>query len=196
MTLPLAMTMILFARPLMEIFGKPFAPGAAVLMIGAAGQLLNCAVGSVGFLLLMSGNQLQLVKIQAINAMLMIALSIVLVPRIGVRGAALASAATVVMTNLWSLAVVRRVLKLFPYHRGYLKLMAPAAISAAIVWIAARVTSGMQAQWKAAIPALVCSYAVLLTLVFFSGLDEHDRTIARVMRAKIGHNFRRFGVWG
>jgi len=196
MTLPLAMTMILFARPLMDIFGKSFAPGAAVLMIGAAGQLLNCAVGSVGFLLLMSGNQLQLVKIQAINAMLMIALSMALVPRIGVRGAALASAITVVTTNLWSLAVVRRVLKLFPYHRGYLKLAAPAAISAAIVWFMARLSSGMQAQWKVAIPALMCSYAVLLTLVFFSGLDEHDRTIARVMKAKIGDNFRRFGVWG
>jgi O-antigen/teichoic acid export membrane protein len=194
LTLPLAVTMIIFSRPLMEIFGKGFAPAAAVLMIGAAAQLFNCAVGSVGHLLLMSGNQLQLVKVQAVNAALMIALSLFLVPRMGVKGAALASAITVVTTNLWTLGVVRHILKLFPYHRGYLKLVVPAVISAAIIWIMDRISSGMQAQWKVAIPALICSYAALLGLVFVSGLDEHDRLIARVIASKIGQNVRRYGV--
>src|SRR5262249_20564542 len=64
-TIPLAATMVIFAHPLMGIFGPSFASGAQVLAIGAVGQLLNCAVGSVGFLLLMSGNQFELVRVQA-----------------------------------------------------------------------------------------------------------------------------------
>jgi O-antigen/teichoic acid export membrane protein len=194
LTLPLALTVIFFSRSLMEVFGKGFAPGSAVLMIGAAGQLFNCAVGSVGYLLMMSGNQLQLAKIQAVNAGLMIALSFMLVPRMGVKGAALASAVSVLTANLWMLGVVRRILKLFPYHRGYLKLVVPAMISAGVIWVMERISSGTHAQWRVAIPALLCSYAALLGLVFFSGLDEHDRMITRVMGAKIGENLRKYGV--
>ncbi len=58
LTIPLALTMVVFARPLMGIFGPAFQSGAAVLAIGAVGQLVNCGVGSVGFLLLMSGHQM------------------------------------------------------------------------------------------------------------------------------------------
>src|SRR5205085_5455522 len=57
LSLPLAFVMILFARQLMRIFGPDFEAGWPVLVIGAVGQLVNCGVGSVGYLLLMSGNQ-------------------------------------------------------------------------------------------------------------------------------------------
>ncbi len=129
LTIPLALTIAIFARPLMGIFGAGFLPGATVLVIGAMGQLINCGVGSVGFLLMMSGHQLEMIKIQAVNAALLIGLSVLLVPRMGMTGAAVASAITVVTTNLWSLISVRRKLKVFPYHAGYLKLVLPTALS-------------------------------------------------------------------
>ena len=47
--------MIIFAPALMRIFGPDFEVGWPVLVIGTLGQLVNCAVGSVGYLLLMSG---------------------------------------------------------------------------------------------------------------------------------------------
>ena len=133
LTIPLALTMVIFARPLMGIFGAGFQAGAEVLAIGAVAQMINCGVGSVGFLLMMSGHQVEMVKIQAVNAALMIGLSIVLVPRMGITGAAVATAITVATTNLWSLAAVHSRLKLFPYHSGYFKLALPTVFSAGVL---------------------------------------------------------------
>ena len=43
-TLPLAFVIMIFARPLMEIFGREFAGGWLVLVIATFGQLVNCGV--------------------------------------------------------------------------------------------------------------------------------------------------------
>jgi O-antigen/teichoic acid export membrane protein len=190
-TIPLALTIVIFARPVMGVFGAGFQSGAAVLAIGAIGQLINCAVGSVGFLLMMSGHQIEMIKIQAVNAALMIGLSIYLVPRMGMSGAALASAITVATTNLWSLAAVRRRLKLFPYDAGYLKLALPALVSGGLLMGLSRAATGGHSMWKIAIFALACAYASFLAVLLIFGLDGEDREIAQMVWAKITHQQRR-----
>jgi O-antigen/teichoic acid export membrane protein len=186
LTIPLALTMVVFARPLMGIFGPGFAPGATVLAIGAVGQLLNCAVGSVGFLLLMSGNQFVLVKIQALNAVVLIALGLVLVPRMGMTGAVLATATTVITTNVWLLKAVRTKLELFPYNRSYLKLVLPTLLSAGILVALQHVFWRLHSNWAVALVAMTSSYTCFLAMVWVSGLDSYDREIARMLWAKIG----------
>ncbi len=193
LTFPLAMTVAVFSRSLMAIFGPGFQAGAAVVAIGAVGQFFNCAVGSVGYLLLMSGNQLQLVRIQAANAVLMVVLNVLLVPRFGIKGAALAAAITVVSTNLWSLAGVRRTLKLFPYNPGYFKLALPALLSAATVFALLRVSAGMHSQWRVAGLALVGAYGIFLGMIFALGLDNEDRLIAQMMWGRISRIYLRNG---
>ena len=185
LTIPLALTMIVFARPLMGIFGPSFAPGAAVLAIGAAGQLFNCAVGSVGFLLLMSGNQLHLVKIQAMNAVFLIALGLVLVPRMGTIGAALATAITVITTNLWLLKAVHSKLKLFPYNSGYLKLVFPTLLSTGVLLTLERSFVGTRSNWEFGLVAIVAAYGSFLAMIWILGLDSHDREIAQTLWTRI-----------
>jgi O-antigen/teichoic acid export membrane protein len=185
LSIPLALTLAAFARPLMGIFGSAFQSGAAVLVIGATGQLVNCAVGSVGFLLLMSGHQMSMVKIQAVNAALMVGLSFLLIPRMGMTGAALASAITVATTNLWSLAAVRRKLKLFPYDAGYFKLALPTLLCGAILVALSHGIAGVHSAWKITGLGLVCAYVTFLGTLFISGLDRLDRQILQVVWARI-----------
>jgi O-antigen/teichoic acid export membrane protein len=177
----------------MAIFGPGFQAGAAVVAIGAVAQFFNCAVGSVGYLLLMSGNQLQLVKIQAVNAVLMVVLNVLLVPRFGIKGAALAAALTVVSTNLWSLVVVRRTLKLFPYNTGYFKLALPGLLSSGAVFGLMRVSAGMHSQWRAAGLALVGTYAIFMGMIFAFGLDNEDRLIARMIWGRFSRIYPKNG---
>jgi O-antigen/teichoic acid export membrane protein len=183
-TFPLALTIMAFAGPLMRIFGPDFQAGATALTVGAAGQLINCAVGSVGFLLLMSGNQMQLIKIQAASAAVMIVLTFVLVPRIGLIGAAIATTASVVMTNLWALGSVRRRLGLFPYHSGYVKLLGPAIISTTVVLVLAQISIGAPARWHFIMPTLLCAYLSFLAGVLLWSLDSHDRLFGRMVWEK------------
>jgi O-antigen/teichoic acid export membrane protein len=190
LTIPLALTIVVFARPLMGIFGPAFESGARVLAIGTAGQLINCAVGSVGFLLLMSGQQLQMIKIQAVNSALMIGMSLFLVPRWGMTGAALASTITVATTNLWSLEAVRRSLKLFPYHAGYYKLVVPTLVSTGILVLMIHAADG-HSHWRMAGLALVSAYAAFLGTLLLFGLDGEDRQIARMVWTRIAGGRRK-----
>ncbi len=191
LTIPLAITMIFFANNLMSIFGPSFRSGAAVVMIGAAGQLFNCGVGSVGFLLLMSGHQSELMKIQAANAVLMVGLNIVLVPRFGVAGAALATTLTTITTNVWALRSVRRILKVFPYNAGYIKLALPSICATAGTLILARWFGGNQAQWEIAGEGLLFAYGVFIGTFCLLGLDQDDRELAAIAWARVEQGFRK-----
>ena len=183
-TIPLAAAIIIFAGPVMTVFGAGFRSGTAVLAVCAIAQVVNCAAGSVGFLLLMSGNQLSLMKIQAVNAMLMVVLTVVLVPRMGILGAALGLSASIVGTNVWCLVEVRKRLQLFPYDRSYAKV-ALSAIVTTLALIAQR-SLFPHDNWRAAAVALPLAYIVFLGTMLMTGLDADDRALARMAWRKMG----------
>ena len=177
-TVPLAAVMIVFARPLMQIFGTEFEVGWPILIIGTAGQLINCAVGSVGYLLLMSGKQRTLMKIQIVMAATTVLLNVLLIPRWGILGAAAAGAITTILTNLWSLSRVRSSLGLFPYNRTYFRLLLPVLASLAVVLAIRFFLRSFSPAWIVIAVALILTYAVFIAAALAVGLDDDDRTIA------------------
>src|ERR1700722_9140973 len=114
LTIPVALAVMIFARPLMGVFGADFREGWPVLAIATVGQLVSCSVGSVGLLLLMSDQQKRMVRAQAITVFLTLALNFALITRLGLIGAAIASAATNTSLNLLCFRDVRNKLSLFP----------------------------------------------------------------------------------
>jgi O-antigen/teichoic acid export membrane protein len=191
-TIPLGLTIMIFARPLMKIFGSAFEAGTAVLIVGTAGQLVNCAVGSVGYLLLMSGHQKQIVRIQAVNAVLIIVLSIILVQHFGIVGAAAASAIAVAVTNLWSLTAVHRYLKLFPYNASYNKLLLPAVLASVVV---ALTRMAGASSWLMAGCGLLLAYAAFFGTFALLGLEAADRRLAAAVWNRIGLTARGMGAF-
>lgn len=103
---PLLALFLLAPSHVMRVFGPDFATGGPLLSILAVGQFVNAAVGSVGFLLIMSGNGAAFRNATAVAATLQIALCATLVPAFGAVGAALASASSVVCLNLVAAALV------------------------------------------------------------------------------------------
>jgi O-antigen/teichoic acid export membrane protein len=185
LTLPLAAVVILFSRVLMRVFGHEFEAGWVILVIGAAGQLVNCATGSVGYLLLMSGNEKRLVKVQMTMAVVTVTLCLLFVPRWGIAGAAGAAAIGNVVSNVWCLFEVKTHLKLFPYNRSYWTLGVPAAVTLAVA-VGLRV--GLRSV-RADIPVLVFStvfvYVIFVGTVLLLGLDADDRLIANAIWSRI-----------
>lgn len=185
LTLPLAAVVVVFSRVLMRVFGHDFEAGWVILVIGAAGQLINCAVGSVGYLLLMSGNEKRLVRIQLVAAVVTVSSCLVLVPRWGIAGAAVAAALGNAGTNAWCLWEVKKVLGLFPYNRGYWRLLMPAVASIATA-------VGLRIALRPAHPdilvvivATVAVYAVFTGTVLLSGLEADDRLIAAAIWGRV-----------
>lgn len=185
LTLPLAVVVIIFSRVLMRIFGHEFEAGWVILVIGAAGQLVNCATGSVGFLLLMSGNEKRLVRIQAVMAVVTVSLCLLLVPRWGIAGAALGAAIGNAGSNAWCLLEVKKILGLFPYNRSYWSLAWPAVVTlAAAVGLRIGLRS-VRADIAVVVLSTALVYVLFLGVVLAAGLDADDRLIANAIWARV-----------
>jgi O-antigen/teichoic acid export membrane protein len=178
-TVPLAAVLIIFAQPVMRIFGPDFEAGWPILVLGTVGQLVNCSVGSVGYLLLMTGRQHSLLRIQVAMAGLMACLTMLLVPHWGILGAAGAAAATNALTNLWSLAEVKRKLGLSPYNRSYLRLALPLAASVAAPWLLHLKVILYGADWVMVLVSLIVAYVVFFISALLAGIDGEEREIVR-----------------
>jgi O-antigen/teichoic acid export membrane protein len=189
LTLPLAAVMIIFAPALMRIFGHDFEGGWPILAIGTLGQLVNCGVGSVGYLLLMSGNQLSLIRIQAVTACLMVALSLVLIPRWGITGAAVASAVTNVVANVWYLSEVRRTLGLFPHSRSYWRLLLPLLGGLVTLFLLRGIFGTFRPEWMVIAAALLLAYGAFIGVALAIGLDADDRLVARAVWSRLRASF-------
>ena len=185
LTLPLGCVIIVFARELMRIFGPEFEAGWPILVIGTLGQLINCGVGSVGYLLLMSGQQRRLIRIQAVMAGVMVGLSLLLIPRLGLTGAALAAAVTNAVSNVWYLREVRSKLGLFPYNRSYFRLLPPLAGNLCALLLLRFALAGILPPWMTLAIVLVSAYLVFVVIALAVGLDEDDRLIARALWSRV-----------
>ena len=176
-TIPVSLVLLVFAQPTMRVFGAEFTAGWSVLVIGTLGQLVNCAVGSVGYLLLMSGNQRPLLKVQVASAVVSVAANLMLIPAFGILGAAVASALVNAGGNLWNLIEVRRVLRLSPFNRAYLALLWPTLFSLAAL-TGLRHFAASASIWLLIPAAIALSYAVFAA-VSIPVSDSDDRLIAR-----------------
>ncbi|HYA61776.1 MAG TPA: oligosaccharide flippase family protein [Candidatus Sulfotelmatobacter sp.] len=185
LTLPLAITVMVCARPLMHIFGHDFEAGWPVLIIGTAGQLVNCGVGSAGLLLWMSGNQGRLLRVQTAMAGVMIVANVALVPAWGIIGAAVAAALTNAGTNAWNLLEVRKALGLSPFSPGFLRLLVPAAASVLVTLALSREAHKLGPEWLMIGVSLLAAYGVFAGLTAILGLDSDDRMIAGAIWSRI-----------
>ena len=197
LTLPLAFVMIIFSKPLMRLFGAPFEAGWLVLTLGTLGQLINAGVGSVGFLLLMSGNQARLIRVQVTMAVFMVVTTLGLVRPFGIAGVALAAALTNGVNNYLCLRQVRTALGISPYNRTYLRLLVPCfaslAVTAGLAFLMQ--TLNFHSQWLWIGIATVLSYVAFCGLALLGGLDADDKMIVAAFRGRVlGAIGRRFSA--
>ncbi len=185
LTLPLVMVILGFAPLLMGLFGPDFVAGWPVLVIGTLGQLANCAAGSVGFLLLMSGNQRRLIRVQLVMSVAKLLFSVALIPIMGMVGAALVGALVTLGSNWWMLVEVRRVLGISPQRREYQALALPTAATAAAVLLLCWLPYPSRFALAYLGATLILTYIIFLCGMLLYGLNEDDRHILATAKARL-----------
>jgi|SRR5579871_428552 O-antigen/teichoic acid export membrane protein len=186
LTIPLASVVIVFARPLMSMFGVGFERGWPILILGTVGQLVSCGVGSVGFLLLMSGNHQRLLRIQIAMSVFMLIMSLIFVPLWGIVGAALAAALTNAGTNAWNLNEVRSRLGLVPYTRDYFKLVAPTVATLGVVIASRWIFLDAHWQWIVIVATVLVAYFTFVAVLAGQGLGVDDRQVVDTFLGRRG----------
>ncbi|HEY3257387.1 MAG TPA: oligosaccharide flippase family protein [Gemmatimonadaceae bacterium] len=96
---PVAVAMIVGGQLLLAAFGVDFIAGITPLRILSVGQWVNAGMGSVAFLLMMTGHARDVTIGLAAGLALNVALSLLLVPHFGTTGAATAATASVIFWN-------------------------------------------------------------------------------------------------
>lgn len=107
--LPAALLMLLFGEWVLTIFGRDFSAGGSVLAILVVGQLVTAAVGPVGMLLGIGGQQKRFALYMGMAGGLNLILAFSLIPALGAEGAAWARLATLLFyTSILGYLVWRR----------------------------------------------------------------------------------------
>jgi O-antigen/teichoic acid export membrane protein len=132
-TLPLFILIAVAPGRVLTIFGSEFAGGRTALLILLAGQFVNIATGSAGFILIMVGRTGWDLAVYAGSLLLDLVLAFWLASRYGMTGAALANAITFSCSNVARLALVKRFVGIQPYDRHYLRLVGPGAVGAVVM---------------------------------------------------------------
>jgi O-antigen/teichoic acid export membrane protein len=119
LTWPAYLTLAIFAPFLLQVYGHGFAAGNAALVILCLAQLFNLGTGNVTIVLLMVGKSSWNMANAAASLTVNIGLNVVFIPRLGITGAAIAWAGSIVCNNLAALLEVNYLLRIRPFGRGY-----------------------------------------------------------------------------
>lgn len=135
--LPGAALCLLFPEVSIEaIFGDAYLPAAAPLVILVLGQLVTAATGAVGYLLMMGGRQNAWLALSLAALGADCILNVLLIPRFGLEGAAVATTISVALLFVGGLWMVRAQFRIWPYDRRFLGVLVTAgavlACSAAV----------------------------------------------------------------
>ena len=109
--LGISLVLMLFASPILSLFSPSYTPGSWALVILAFANLVNVSAGLPSSLLNMSGFQDETLKVVAVCSLFNLVLTVVLIPPLGVLGAALASALAMISWNVWLYIKARRKLQ-------------------------------------------------------------------------------------
>jgi O-antigen/teichoic acid export membrane protein len=108
-TLGLGVILLLLGQPLLSLFGPSFIEGYPLLFVLVIGVIARASVGPTESLLNMSGNQNVCAALYAVALCINVALNMLLIPRFGLLGAAMATAIAMVFeASSLSLMVYRR----------------------------------------------------------------------------------------
>ena len=113
-SVPCCIAVMVFAKPLLFLFGPEFVNGYRALQIIAGAQLINALAGSVGFLMMMSGHQNRASFLMVLCALGNIALNYLWIPSYGIIGAAWANFVTTVFWNTMMLFFTLKYLRINP----------------------------------------------------------------------------------
>ena len=172
---PLFLVMITFSPEILDtLYGAEYRGAAVSLVILSCGQLVNIATGAADSVLTMSGHPKRWLTITASAVAANLGLNLILIPRTGIAGAAMATSLTSLLRFSAALWQVRKKVGIWPYDRRYCKGAAAAVVTAAVVGLVA--LSGWTGFALLAAASAVSCTAFAASLAAF-GLDSEQRRL-------------------
>jgi O-antigen/teichoic acid export membrane protein len=192
-TLPIVAIFLFWGAQLTLLFGDSFAVSQAVVAWLAAGQFVVAVLSRCGWALSMTGRHLLELKILSAGFLTAVLLSSVAVPAYGQLGAAVATCASVAITNVARLLFVSRALGAFPLGRDIVVIT---AAGIALAWASSAVVAELPLTsfWSTScgIACFLVAYGISSWMGLLNELERHG--IRRALRHTGRAAFRSAGA--
>jgi len=185
LTLPLFLTFFLFpAQTLSFLFGSSYTASATALWILSLGAFINTILGPNNFALIAYGETRMVLYGSLSAAAVDIVLCIVLVPRMGISGAAIATASALGISNaLYSLLLWIKH-KLHPFNKKYLLTVLLLSVIGIALYIPLRAAIN-RIPWLVLAVYPLLLLAGLLLIVLTRSITEEDRFLWSLVRDRL-----------
>ncbi|MBO8161175.1 MAG: flippase [Thermosipho sp. (in: Bacteria)] len=182
LTTPLTIWMVFYSKEILMFFGKDYAEGMWVLIFLALGQYVNAFVGSNGLMLAMTKHQ----RIELYNgiaiATLNVVLNILLIPKYGIVGSAIAGTIAITSINILKSVEVYFLLGYFPY-RKLTKPLSSALLVVLILFLFKTFYINFNILFVASMLGVI--YLAYLGIITLSGWEEDDKDLIRALVRRI-----------
>jgi O-antigen/teichoic acid export membrane protein len=161
-----SLLLIFGSEVILSIFGKDFKNGVGVLCVLTVGQLFSAAFGTNGTLITQTGHP----KVNLVNAVVMVAVNVLLlfclVPKYGALGAAAASALSLILLNIARSVEIEIILKISPWNKTILK---------PLLALLAGITAGYLSLSYSHVAALILSIVSFAAALAILGFEKEDK---------------------
>jgi O-antigen/teichoic acid export membrane protein len=174
---------LIYAEPILSIFGTEYATGTNILTVQIVGILFSISVGSNGQLIVMSGRS----KLTLVNSIftfiIMGVLAIALIPKYGALGAAIATAITSIIMSIVRFIQVLVLEKIHPYKLSYIKpILAGVSTFFIVQYYASSVSLSKAFNLISGILIFSIIFCLILSVLRF---DEEDKIILKAIKQKL-----------
>ncbi|WP_223032321.1 flippase [Hanstruepera marina] len=115
-TAPLLLILIVFGKPVLGLYGSEFIVGYWCLVFLCLGRFISSISGSVGYLLQMTGQQKTFQNVVFLAFIINLILSLILIPRFGILGAAVSKCIAIVFWNVTLVIIIKKRLGFWTFY--------------------------------------------------------------------------------
>ncbi len=184
LSLPVFLPLMIFPSYMLKVFGTQFTVVSGSLIILAVGQMINVLTGPVGVMIIMSGRSgLELFN-NLLSWIISLVICVILIPRWGIPGAAIANASAAASVNILRALEVYWLMKVHPYSLNFFKLGVASSIACLLTLLGFNL-----APLGSGIASVIVWTLVLITLygasIILMGIDKDDSAMLSQLRAKL-----------
>ena len=180
---------VLFGESVLHLFGREFVYGHTALILVACGSIIGVVTGQSGSMNAMTGhprfNMISSVTTFVVN----IGLNIIMIPRYGIIGAAVATLISSAIGNSMTLLYLYITQKIQPYDIKYLKPLAAGGVSYLVIYFLNHII-----MWDGMTDVIIKGFIyviVFVGLIILMRVDDDDKIILKSMFSTMLRLFKR-----
>jgi O-antigen/teichoic acid export membrane protein len=183
---PLFILLIVFAKPIMAVFGSQFTLGYSSLMVLSFGWLMLSSAGLVGNFLTMLGKS----KLNLTNTFCMLSTNILLnlwfIPHYGMLGAAIATAIAMGVVSAMSLIELKILFNIHPYRSDFLKPFIAGGTSGIVIFfLKESLFASLKFCYFQLVIGSVLFVSLYLAMLAFLGIEKGDAIILERIKERL-----------